>query len=40
MRAAQFGFQVAAEFQKQGQILTADQFHARFVEKYTTFVAP
>ena len=40
MRAAEFGFKVAAEFQKQGHILTADEFHARFTAVYTTLVAP
>jgi hypothetical protein len=40
MRAARFGFDVAADFQKQGHILTANEFHALFVAKYTTFVAP
>jgi hypothetical protein len=40
MRAAQFGFDVADQAQKQGHILTADQFHALFVAQYTSFVAP
>lgn len=40
MRAAKFGFDVADQAQKQGHILTANQFHALFVAKYTTFVAP
>jgi hypothetical protein len=40
MAAARFGFQVAAEAQKQGHILTSQQFHARFVAVYPTLVAP
>ena len=40
MRAAQFGFQVADEAQKQGHILTAAQFHARFLAVYESLVAP
>ena len=40
MRAAQFGFDVADQAQKQGHILTAAQFHALFEARYTTFVAP
>ena len=40
MRAAQFGFDVADQAQKQGHILTAAQFHELFQAKYTTFVAP
>ena len=40
MHAAEFGFQVADEAQKQGQILTADQLHARFLEVYPSLVAP
>jgi hypothetical protein len=40
MAAARFGFQVAAEAQKQGHILTSQQFHDRFVAVYTTLVAP
>jgi hypothetical protein len=40
MAAAQFGFMVAAEAQKQGQVLTSEAFHARFVEVYPTLVAP
>jgi hypothetical protein len=40
MRAANFGFSVAAEAQKQGHILTANQFHARFVAAYPDLVAP
>jgi hypothetical protein len=40
MRAAQFGFTVADEAQKQGHILTADQFHQLFLAAYPSFVAP
>jgi hypothetical protein len=40
MRAAEFGFSVAAEAQKQGHILTADQFHARFLAVFPSLVAP
>jgi hypothetical protein len=39
MRAAQFGFDVADQAHKQGHILTASQFHALFVAKYTSLVA-
>jgi hypothetical protein len=38
MAAAQFGFDVAAQAQKQGQILTAAQFHALFVAEYPEFI--
>lgn len=40
MAAAQFGFEVADQAQKQGHILTADQFHALFVEAYPEIIAP
>jgi hypothetical protein len=40
MRAAQFGFDVADQAQKQGHILTSSQLHELFVAEYTTFVAP
>jgi len=40
MRAANFGFSVAAQAQKQGHILTADQFHRLFVAAYPGLVAP
>jgi hypothetical protein len=39
-RAAQFGFSVADQAQKQGQILTAAQFHALFLAAYTSIVTP
>ncbi len=40
MRAAEFGFSVAHEAQKQGHILTAAQVHARFEAAYPSLVAP
>lgn len=40
MRAAQFGFTVADEFQKQGHILTSQEFHDRFLAYYPTLIAP
>jgi hypothetical protein len=40
MRAAQFGFDVADQAQKQGHILTAEQFHTLFVAAYPGLVAP
>jgi hypothetical protein len=40
MRAATFGFNVADQAQKQGHILTADQFHRLFVAAYPSFIAP
>jgi hypothetical protein len=40
LKAAQFGFAVADEYLKQGQILTSEQFHDRFVAYYPTIIAP
>jgi hypothetical protein len=40
MAAAQFGFKVASEAQKQGHILTSEQFHDQFVAVYPSLVAP
>jgi hypothetical protein len=40
MRAATFGFDVADRAQKQGHILTADQFHALFLAAYSGIIAP
>jgi hypothetical protein len=40
MRAAEFGFRVAAAAQKQGQILSSAAFHQLFVEEYPTITAP
>jgi hypothetical protein len=40
MNAARFGFDVADQAQKQGKILTADQFHALFVAVYADITAP
>jgi hypothetical protein len=40
MAAAEFGFDVADQAQKQGHILTSDQFHDLFVAAYPDLVAP
>jgi hypothetical protein len=40
MRAARFGFDVADQARKQGHILSADQFHALFVARYSSLIAP
>lgn len=40
MAAARFGFDVADEAQKQGHVLTSQQFHDLFVAAYPTLVAP
>jgi hypothetical protein len=40
MKAAQFGFAVADEYQKQGHILTAQEFHDLFLAYYPTLIAP
>jgi hypothetical protein len=40
MAAAQFGFDVADQAQKQGHILTSGQFHQLFVAAYPDLVAP
>ena len=40
MAAAQFGFDVADQAQKNGHILTADQFHDLFVAAYPQLIAP
>jgi hypothetical protein len=40
MAAAQFGFDLADQAQKQGHILTAEQFHDRVVAAYPGHVAP
>ncbi len=39
MAAAQFGFDLADQAQKQGHILTAEQFHALFVAAYPKLIA-
>jgi len=39
-RAAQFGFDVADQFQKQGHILTSEEFHQQFLAYYPTLIAP
>jgi hypothetical protein len=38
--AAQLGFDVADQAQKQGHILTSEQFHDLFVDAYLDIVAP
>ena len=40
MAAAQLGFDVADQAQKQGHILTSEQFHALFVAAYPDLIAP
>lgn len=40
LKAARFGFSVADEYQKQGHILTAAEFFARFQAAYPSLVAP
>ncbi|MFL5619136.1 MAG: hypothetical protein ACJ79A_12195 [Gemmatimonadaceae bacterium] len=40
MKAAQFGFTLADEAQKQGHILTSAEFHAQFLAFYPTLIAP
>jgi hypothetical protein len=40
MRAAEFGFSVAAAAQKQGHILSSAAFHQLFVDAYPTITAP
>jgi hypothetical protein len=40
MRAARFGFQVAATAQKQGHILGSEAFHTLFRAAYVGFVTP
>jgi hypothetical protein len=40
LAAARFGFDVADQAQKQGHILTSDQFHALFVKQYPKLIAP
>jgi hypothetical protein len=40
MAAAQFGFDVADDAQKQGHILTSEQFHDLFVAEYSELIAP
>ena len=39
-RAAEFGFNVAHEAQKQGHILTSEEFHRLFVAAHLRIVAP
>ena len=40
LAATRFGFALADQAQKQGHILTADQFHALFVAVYPQLIAP
>ena len=40
LAAAQFGFRLADEAQKQGHILTAEEFHALFLAYYPNIIAP
>ena len=40
LAAAEFGFRLAASAQKQGHILSAEEFHAEFLKVYESFVAP
>ena len=40
MAAAEFGFRLADEAQKQGQILTSEEFHELFLAYYPTLIAP
>jgi hypothetical protein len=39
LAAARFGFQVAADGQKQGHIMTSDEFHKLFVAQYPAIIA-
>jgi len=40
LAAAEFGFRLAADAQKQGHILTAEEFHTLFQAYYPTLIAP
>ena len=40
MAAARFGFDVADEAQKQGHIMTSEEFHTRFLAVYPSLIAP
>lgn len=40
MRAAMLGFDIADQAQKQGHILSPDEFHALFVAAYPSIIAP
>jgi hypothetical protein len=40
MAAARLGFDIADQAQKQGHILSSEQFHARFVAAYPGLIAP
>ncbi len=40
MRTARWAFELATDAQKQGHIMTADEFHDLFVAEYFSFIAP
>jgi hypothetical protein len=40
LRAAELGFNIADQYQKQGHVLTAQEFHDRFVAEYSRLIAP
>lgn len=40
MAAAEFGFQLAHDAQKQGHLITANEFQAQFMAQYPTLIAP
>ena len=40
LAATRFGYEVAAQAQKQGHILTPDEFQARFLAEYPNLIAP
>lgn len=40
MKAAQFGFDLADQAQKQGHIMSSEAFHDLFVAEYLNFIAP
>jgi hypothetical protein len=40
LRAAQFGFNVADQYQKQGHILTSQEFYELFMAEYPRIIAP
>lgn len=39
-KAAQFGFRIASDAQKQGHIMSSEAFHALFVAEYPNLIAP
>ena len=40
MKAAEFGFDLADQAQKQGHIMSSEEFHAVFVANYLSFIQP